>query len=158
MPAFSCARMPGLENAEYMRYGVMHRNSYLNSPKCLTKHYSLRDYPNVFFAGQITGVEGYIESTASGFLAGYYAGLMALGMEEYFEPTADTAIGSMALYVSDPSIRHFTPMNANHGIMSPVAGRFKGKTGKKDKNRAIAERALEQIGQMRGFVETVRNR
>lgn len=150
--------IPGLENAEYMRYGVMHRNSYLNSPKCLTKHYSLRDYPNVFFAGQITGVEGYIESTASGFLAGYYAGLMALGMEEYFEPTADTAIGSMALYVSDPSIKHFTPMNANHGIMSPVAGRFKGKTGKKDKNRAIAERALEQIGQMRGFVETVRNR
>ena len=150
--------IPGLENAEYMRYGVMHRNSYLNSPKCLTKHYSLRDYPNVFFAGQITGVEGYIESTASGFLAGYYAGLMALGMEEYFEPTAVTAIGSMALYVSDPSIRHFTPMNANHGIMSPVAGRFKGKTGKKDKNRAIAERALEQIAQMRGFVETVRNR
>ena len=150
--------IPGLENAEYMRYGVMHRNSYLNSPKCLTKHYSLRDYPNVFFAGQITGVEGYIESTASGFLAGYYAGLMALGMEEYYEPPADTAIGSMALYVSDPSIKHFTPMNANHGIMSPVAGRFKGKTGKKDKNRAIAERALEQIGQMRGFVETVRNR
>ena len=112
--------IPGLENAEYMRYGVMHRNSYLNSPKCLTKHYSLRDYPNVFFAGH--------------------------------------AIGSMALYVSDPSIKHFTPMNANHGIMSPVAGRFKGKTGKKDKNRAIAERALEQIGQMRGFVETVRNR
>ena len=150
--------IPGLENAEYMRYGVMHRNSYLNSPKCLTKHYSLREYPNVFFAGQITGVEGYIESTASGFLAGYYAGLMTLGMEDYFEPTADTAIGSMALYVSDPSIKHFTPMNANHGTMSPIAGRFKGKTGKKDKNRAIADRALEQIEQMRGFVETVRNR
>ena len=150
--------IPGLENAEYMRYGVMHRNSYLNSPKCLTKHYSLRETPNVFFAGQITGVEGYIESTASGFLAGYYAGLMALGIEEYFEPDADTAIGSMALYVSDPSIKHFTPMNANHGIMSPIAGRFKGKTGKKDKNRAIADRALEQIGQMRGFVETVRSR
>ena len=150
--------IPGLENAEYMRYGVMHRNSYLNSPKCLTKHYSLRETPNVFFAGQITGVEGYIESTASGFLAGYYAGLMALGIEDYFEPDADTAIGSMALYVSDPSIKHFTPMNANHGIMSPIAGRFKGKTGKKDKNRAIADRALEQIGQMRGFVETVRSR
>ena len=150
--------IPGLENAEYMRYGVMHRNSYLNSPKCLTKHYSLRETPNVFFAGQITGVEGYIESTASGFLAGYYAGLMALGLEDYFEPDADTAIGSMALYVSDPSIKHFTPMNANHGIMSPIAGRFKGKTGKKDKNRAIADRALEQIGHMRGFLETVRNR
>ena len=150
--------IPGLENAEYMRYGVMHRNSYLNSPKCLTSHYSMREMPRVFFAGQITGVEGYIESTASGYLAGYYAGLMALGKEEVFEPSADTAIGSMALYVSDPSVKHFTPMNANHGIMSPVAGRFKGKTGKKDRNRAIADRALEEIEQMRGFIKTVCNR
>ena len=150
--------IPGLENAEYMRYGVMHRNSYLNSPKCLTSHYSMREMPRVFFAGQITGVEGYIESTASGYLAGYYAGLMALGKEEVFEPSADTAIGSMALYVSDPSVKHFTPMNANHGIMSPIAGRFKGKTGKKDRNRAIADRALEEIEQMRGFIKTVCNR
>ena len=148
--------IPGLENAEYMRYGVMHRNSYLNSPKCLSKHYSLRDYPNVFFAGQITGVEGYIESTASGYLAGYYAGLMAKGIEDIFEPSADTAIGSMALYVSDPSVKHFTPMNANHGIMSPIAGRFKGKTGKKDRNRAIADRALEEIMQMKEFIDPLR--
>ena len=144
--------IPGLENAEYVRYGVMHRNSYLNSPKCLSSHYSLRAQPRVFFAGQITGVEGYIESTASGFLAGYYAGLAALGIDEYFEPSADTAIGSMALYVSDPGIRHFTPMNANHGIMSPIAGRFKGKTGKKDRNRAIADRALEEIALMSDFL------
>lgn len=147
--------IPGLENAEYVRYGVMHRNSYLNSPKCLTSHYSLRERPNVFFAGQITGVEGYIESTASGFLAGYYAGLMALEIEPEFEPSADTAIGSMALYVSDPSIKHFQPMNANHGIMSPIAGRFKGKTGKKDRNRAIADRALEEIGLMRKTLDTL---
>ncbi|MBE7070227.1 MAG: methylenetetrahydrofolate--tRNA-(uracil(54)-C(5))-methyltransferase (FADH(2)-oxidizing) TrmFO [Ruminococcaceae bacterium] len=147
--------IPGLENAEYVRYGVMHRNSYLNSPKCLTSHYSLRERPNVFFAGQITGVEGYIESTASGFLAGYYAGLMALEIEPEFEPSADTAIGSMALYVSDPSIKHFQPMNANHGIMSPIAGRFKGKTGKKDRNRAIADRALEEIGLMRKTLDSV---
>jgi methylenetetrahydrofolate--tRNA-(uracil-5-)-methyltransferase len=133
----------------------MHRNSYLNSPKCLTSHYSLREQPRVFFAGQITGVEGYIESTASGFLAGYYAGLMALGKEGMFEPTADTAIGSMALYVSDPSIKRFTPMNANHGIMSPIAGRFKGKTGKKDKNRAIADRALEEIAHMKEYLDSV---
>ena len=106
----------------------------------------------MFFAGQITGVEGYIESTASGFLAGYYAGLAALGIDEYFEPSADTVIGSMALYVSDPGIRHFTPMNANHGIMSPIAGRFKGKTGKKDRNRAIADRALEEIALMSDFL------
>lgn len=144
--------IPGLENAEYVRYGVMHRNSYLNSPKCLSSHYSLREQPRVFFAGQITGVEGYIESTASGFLAGYYAGLAALGIDEYFEPSADTVIGSMALYVSDPGIRHFTPMNANHGIMSPIAGRFKGKTGKKDRNRAIADRALEEIALMSDFL------
>ena len=144
--------IPGLENAEYVRYGVMHRNSYLNSPKCLSSHYSLREHPRVFFAGQITGVEGYIESTASGFLAGYYAGLAALGIDEYFEPSADTVIGSMALYVSDPGIRHFTPMNANHGIMSPIAGRFKGKTGKKDRNRAIADRALEEIALMSDFL------
>ena len=147
--------IPGLENAEYIRYGVMHRNSYLNSPKCLSSRYSLRERPQVFFAGQITGVEGYIESTASGFLAGYYAGLMALGRDDAFEPTADTAIGSMALYVSDPSVRHFQPMNANHGIMSPVAGRFKGKTGKKDKNRAIADRALEEIAHMKEYLDTI---
>ena len=147
--------IPGLENAEYVRYGVMHRNSYLNSPKCLSSHYSLRERPNVFFAGQITGVEGYIESTASGYLAGYYAGLMALGTEVPFEPSADTAIGSMALYVSDPSIKHFQPMNANHGIMSPIAGRFKGKTGKKDRNRAIADRALEEIELMRKSVDSL---
>jgi len=147
--------IPGLENAEYVRYGVMHRNSYLNSPKCLTSHYSLRERPTVFFAGQITGVEGYIESTASGYLAGYYAGLMALGIEVPFEPSADTAIGSMALYVSDPSIKHFQPMNANHGIMSPIAGRFKGKTGKKDRNRAIADRALEEIDLMRKSVDSL---
>ncbi len=147
--------IPGLENAEYERYGVMHRNSYLNSPKCLSSHYSLREYPRVFFAGQITGVEGYIESTASGYLAGYYAGLMALGIDDIFEPSADTAIGSMALYVSDSSVKHFTPMNANHGIMSPIAGRFKGKTGKKDKNRAIADRALEEIALMKNAVDSV---
>ena len=149
--------IPGLENAEYMRYGVMHRNSYLNSPKCLSSHYSLRERPQVFFAGQITGVEGYIESTASGFLAGYYAALMALGKEEVFEPTADTAIGSMALYVSDPTVKHFQPMNANHGIMSPIAGRFKGKTGKKDRNRAIADRALEEIAKMKEYLDSVRS-
>ena len=148
--------IPGLGNAEYMRYGVMHRNSYLNSPNCLTNHYSLREYPKVFFAGQITGVEGYIESTASGYLAGYYAGLMALGIDNCFEPSADTCIGSMALYVSDPSVKHFTPMNANHGIMSPIAGRFKGKTGKKDRNRAIADRALDEIMQMKEFIDPLR--
>ena len=137
--------IPGLENAEYTRYGVMHRNTFLNSPKYLSSHYSLREKPDIFFAGQMTGVEGYIESTASGFMAGFYASQRALGIEPSYEPDACTVIGSMALYVSDPHIKKFQPMNANFGIVTPIEGRFKGKTGKKDKNNAIADRALEHL-------------
>ena len=137
--------IPGLENAEYTRYGVMHRNTFLNSPLYLTSHYNLRAKPDIFFAGQITGVEGYIESTASGFMAGFYAAQRALGIEPAYEPDACTVIGSMALYVSDPHIKKFQPMNANFGIVTPIEGRFKGKTGKKDKNNAIADRALEHL-------------
>ena len=137
--------IPGLENAEYTRYGVMHRNTFLNSPLYLSSHYNLRAKPDIFFAGQITGVEGYIESTASGFLAGFYAAQRALGIEPSYEPDPCTVIGSMALYVSDPHIKKFQPMNANFGIVAPIEGRFKGKTGKKDKNNAIADRALEHL-------------
>ena len=137
--------IPGLENAEYTRYGVMHRNTFLNSPKYLSSHYSLREKPDIFFAGQMTGVEGYIESTASGFVAGFYAAQRALGIEPSYEPDACTVIGSMALYVSDPNIKKFQPMNANFGIVAPIEGRFKGKTAKKDKNNALADRALEHL-------------
>ena len=137
--------IPGLENAEYTRYGVMHRNTFLNSPLYLSSHYNLRAKPDVFFAGQITGVEGYIESTASGFMAGFYAAQRALGIEPTYEPDACTVIGSMALYVSDPHIKKFQPMNANFGIVTPIEGRFKGKNGKKEKNSAIADRALEHL-------------
>ncbi len=137
--------IPGLENAEYCRYGVMHRNTYLNSPLCLSSHYSLRNRPEVFFGGQITGVEGYIESTASGFLAGFYAAQKALGIDLGYEPDPCTVIGSMALYVSDSNVKKFQPMNANFGIVSPIEGRFRGKTGKKDKNNAIADRAMEHL-------------
>ena len=137
--------IPGLENAEYTRYGVMHRNTFLNSPLYLSSHYSLREKPDIFFAGQITGVEGYIESTASGFMAGFYAAQRALGIDPSYEPDACTVIGSMALYVSDPHVKKFQPMNANFGIVSPIEGRFKGKTGKKDKNNAIADRSLEHL-------------
>jgi len=137
--------IPGLENAEYYRLGVMHRNTYLNSPKHLNSHYELKSNPGMFFAGQITGVEGYIESTASGFLAGYYAALEALGCDIPYEPDDDTMMGAMAHYVSDTSITKFTPMNANFGIVRPMPERFKGKGAKQRKNAAIAQRALAAI-------------
>lgn len=148
--------IPGLQNAEYYRMGVMHRNTYINSPKCLNNDYSLRSNPNIFFAGQITGVEGYIESTASGFLAGYYAGLRALGIiEPPFVPKNDTMIGAMASYVSDMSIIKFQPMNANFGIVKKIDGKFRGKNGKKDRNYAIAMRALEEIDKFSSQLELI---
>lgn len=144
--------IPGLENAEYYRMGVMHRNTYLNSPKVLNSDYSMRQYPDIFFAGQITGVEGYIESTASGFLAGYYAAMKALGVEPPFVPDSETVMGSMALYVSDESIKKFVPMNANFGIVANMPGKFRGKTKKKDKNAAIAARSIEKICQFADII------
>ena len=137
--------IPGLENAEYYRMGVMHRNTYINSPAILTHEYSMRERRDLFFAGQITGVEGYIESTASGFLAGYYAAMRALDREPPFVPGSDTVIGSMAAYVSDPNVTKFVPMNANFGLVEKMPGKFKGKNGKKEKNAAIAQRSLEKI-------------
>ena len=137
--------IPGLENAEYYRMGVMHRNTYINSPELLTNRYSLRQREDLFFAGQMTGVEGYIESTASGFLAGYYAAMRALDIEPPFIPGSDTVIGSMAAYISDPDVKKFVPMNANFGLVEKMPGKFKGKNKKKDKNAAIAERALGKI-------------
>lgn len=148
--------IPGLTNAEYYRMGVMHRNTYLNSPHILDRFYSMKSYPNIFFAGQITGVEGYIESTASGFLAGYYAAIRARNEAhssdlsssvaiEPFIPGSETVIGSMAEYISDPAVRKFTPMNANFGLVANMPGKFKGKNGKKEKNSAIAARSLNRI-------------
>ena len=137
--------IPGLENAEYLRYGVMHRNTYIDSPRLLTSHYEMRTRPGVFFAGQMTGVEGYVESAASGFMAGFYAACRALDKDPGYEPDSETVIGSMANYISDPNIRNFVPMNANFGLVSPYPGKFKGKDKKKQKNAALADRALEKI-------------
>lgn len=137
--------IPGLENAEFLRYGVMHRNTYINSPGLLSSDYSMKDHPDIFFAGQITGVEGYIESAASGFLAGFYASMRFLGKVPEIVPDSETVIGAMASYVSDGNIKKFVPMNANFGIVAPMPGRFKGKTAKQDKNAAIAERSLAKI-------------
>ena len=145
--------IPGLENAEYYRMGVMHRNTYLNSPKVLNNDYSMKQYPNIFFAGQITGVEGYIESTASGFMAGYYAALRALGVEDAYKPGSETVIGSMAEYVSDASVKKFTPMNANFGLVATMPGKFKGKNGKKEKNAAIAARSINRICEFAGIIK-----
>lgn len=137
--------IPGLENAEYLRYGVMHRNTYINSPKLLESDYSMREHPDIFFAGQITGVEGYIESAASGFYAGLNAALRCKGIDPRETLNDETVIGAMAAYVSDKTVTKFVPMNANFGIVAAMPGKFRGKTAKQDKNTAIAERSLSRI-------------
>lgn len=134
--------IPGLENAEFLRYGVMHRNTYLNSSKLLSADYSLMKSPDIFFAGQMTGVEGYIESTSSGWLAGVNAARRALGLEPAV-PERKTVIGALAGYVSDRTVTNFQPMNANFGIVDPLGYRVKG--GKTAKNEALAKRALDCI-------------
>lgn len=134
--------IPGLENAEFLRYGVMHRNTYLNSPEYLDSDYSARSFPNIFFAGQMTGVEGYIESCGSGFVAGINAARRVLGKEPMLFDNA-TVIGAMAEYISCGGTGKFVPMNANFGIVRPLDNRVKG--GKQAKNAALAERALALI-------------
>ncbi len=148
--------IPGLENAEYLRYGVMHRNTYIDSPRLLGSDYSMREHPDIYFAGQITGVEGYIESAASGFMAGLYAALKVLGITLDTELDDRTVIGAMARYVSDPSVTKFVPMNANFGIVAQMPGRFKGKTAKQDKNSAIAERSLAIVDEFSGIISKIK--
>ena len=134
--------IPGLENAEFLRYGIMHRNTYLNSPGLLKNDYSMIKNPNIFFAGQMTGVEGYIESAGSGLVAGINAAARAKG-ETTVEFPETTMIGSMANYVQNGSMGKFVPMNANFGIIKPLEFRVKG--GKSAKNEVISNRALEAI-------------
>ncbi len=134
--------IPGLANAEFLRYGVMHRNTFMNSPKLLSADYSLRTRPNLFFAGQMTGVEGYIESTGSGFIAGINAAYRALGKEPVCFPR-ETVLGAMAAYISDERVVNFQPMNANFGLLPQLDHKVKG--GKKGRNDAFAERALQSI-------------
>ena len=134
--------IPGLEHAEFLRYGVMHRNTFLNSPKLLSADYSMRTRPNLFFAGQMTGVEGYIESTASGLVAGVNAARRAKGEDAFFFPR-ETVIGSMAAYISDPRVTDFEPMNANFGLIPSPEGKIRG--GKRGRNDAIAQRALDAV-------------
>ena len=134
--------IPGLENAEFLRYGVMHRNTYLNSPGLLGPDYSLLSRPGIYFAGQMTGVEGYVESAGSGLVAGISAARAALGLDKIIFPDT-TMLGAMAAYVSLGGVGKFVPMNANFGIIAPLPARVKG--GKSARNEALAARALENV-------------
>lgn len=133
--------IPGLENAEFVRYGVMHRNSFLNSPKLLNSDFSLREKDNVFFAGQITGVEGYMESAGSGILAGINAVRKARGQES-FVPENVTMLGALSEYISDESVKNFQPMGANFGVLPPIEPKIKDK---KERYMALSERALNSL-------------
>ena len=136
--------IPALKNAEYVRYGVMHRNTYLDSPRLLNRYYQLKSEPRITFAGQMTGVEGYVESAASGFLAGVELARRLRG-EPPLDFPRETAIGALGLYVSDESVAQFQPMNVNFGIITPLDHRVRGK---RNKNLEISQRALEIIDGM----------
>jgi len=138
--------IPGLENAAFLRYGVMHRNTFLNSPKLLHPDYSMRGRENLFFAGQMTGVEGYVESAASGFVAGLCAARRGRGNTETSPFPATTMIGAMAHYVSAGGTADFQPMNANFGIMQAPPEKIRG--GKKARHVFYADRALEEIARI----------
>ena len=145
--------IPGLENAEFFRYGVMHRNTYLNSPGFLTPVYSVREKENLFFAGQMTGVEGYVESASSGFVAGINAAAKALGMDKIVFPR-ETEIGALSHYVSEGGVSSsFQPMNANFGIIAPFEKKIKG--GKKCRNEAYAQRSLEIVASDFAFLNNL---
>ena len=133
--------IPALRDAEFLRYGVMHRNTYLDSPRLLDRYYRLKSQPRISFAGQMTGVEGYVESTASGFLVGVETARRLAGLPPVDFPR-ETAIGALGLYISDESVTHFQPMNINFGIIPPLGYKVKGK---RNKNAALSQRSLEQI-------------
>lgn len=133
--------IPGLENAEIVRYGVMHRNTFINSPNLLRPTYQYKQRDDLFFAGQMTGVEGYVESAASGLLAGINAARLVQGEEPVVLPPV-TAMGSMANYITATNAKNFQPMNANFGLFTPLEKKIKKK---QERNEAYATRALETI-------------
>lgn len=133
--------IPGLENAEIVRYGVMHRNTFINSPKVLKPTYQFKERETLFFAGQMTGVEGYVESAASGLVAGVNAALLAVGKEPVVFPH-ETAMGSMAHYITATNSKTFQPMNANFGLFKELDRKIKNK---KERNEEYANRALKTI-------------
>ncbi len=137
--------IPALKNAQYVRYGVMHRNTFLDSPRLLDRYYRVRGNERIMFAGQITGVEGYVESTASGFVAAVELARRLLG-----QPAADfpqeTAMGALALYISNETVTQFQPMNINFGLIPPLGYRVKGK---RNKNAELSKRALDALAEIR---------
>jgi methylenetetrahydrofolate--tRNA-(uracil-5-)-methyltransferase len=132
--------IPGLENAQFLRFGSLHRNTFIHSPTLLEKTLQFKKDPRIFFAGQITGVEGYVESTAMGLLAGINAARMARGETPAFPPPT-TAIGSLVHFLTDARVKEFQPMNVNFGLFPPMEGRVKGR----EKKRAISDRALKEL-------------
>ena len=133
--------IPALNHAEFLRYGVMHRNTFINSPKLLNSFYQTVKNEKIFFAGQITGVEGYVESASSGLAAGINMSRLIDGREMIRFPK-ETSMGGLSLYISENSVGDFQPMNITFGLMSPLGRKVKGK---KEKNTAIAQRAIEII-------------
>jgi methylenetetrahydrofolate--tRNA-(uracil-5-)-methyltransferase len=134
--------IPGLEQAEFVRLGSMHRNTFINAPQLLEATCQLKSDPRIFFAGQITGVEGYVESASSGFLAGVNAARLALG-EELTVPPPETAIGALAVHITNTQAAHFQPMNVNYGLFPSLPGRVK----KKEKRGLLAQRGLEKLAE-----------
>ncbi len=137
--------IPALHDAEFLRYGVMHRNTFLDSPRLLDRYYRLKSDPRISFAGQMTGVEGYVESTASGFLVGVETARRLRGQQPVDFP-AETAIGALGLYVSNQSVTQFQPMNMNFGIIPPLDHRVKGK---RNKNAELSARSLALLDTLR---------
>ena len=133
--------IPGLENAEFVRYGVMHRNTFLDSPRLLDGWFRLKKEPRVSFAGQMTGVEGYIESAASGILAAHAVADRLQG-KELLLPPPETMMGALCRYISDESVEDFQPMGSNMGILPPLAEPVKGK---QERYQAMADRAVEAM-------------
>ena len=137
--------IPALKDANFVRYGVMHRNTYINSPTLLDRYYRLRSDERICFAGQITGVEGYVESAASGMLVGIELAARLMGLESVDFPQ-ETAIGALGLYISGGSVGEFQPMNINFGIIKALEYRVKGK---RNKNAEISKRSLEIIDSLK---------
>src|SRR6185503_16388177 len=140
--------IPGLENAEFLRFGSIHRNSYINSPASLSSHLALRDAPTSLFAGQLTGVEGYTESTATGLIAGINLARMLEGQDPVVPPPT-TMLGALYRYLREADPKHFQPMNANFGLVEELGERVKDKRIKREK---IAERALAEMQSFAGQV------
>lgn len=141
--------IPALENAEFIRYGVMHRNTFINSPKLLDSDYSFRGRDGLFFAGQITGVEGYMESASSGILAGLNMARRIKGLDTVTPPET-TMMGALSRYISDENVKNFQPMGANFGILPPIEPHIRDK---KERYKALAERGINDI---EGFLKDIK--